>query len=94
MEQSESLRSRIANLVDTLSPKQKRIARFILDDPYFASFASANELGEKNHTTAALLTNTGLRGLFSSARYTPFRVAKLHDNHSAFAKANERKKPA
>jgi DNA-binding MurR/RpiR family transcriptional regulator len=53
MEQSESLRSRIANLVDTLSPKQKRIARFILDDPYFASFASANELGEKNHTTAA-----------------------------------------
>ena len=53
MEQSESLRARIANLVDTLSPKQKRIARFILDDPYFASFASANELGEKNKTTAA-----------------------------------------
>jgi DNA-binding MurR/RpiR family transcriptional regulator len=53
VEQSESLRSRITNLVDTLSPKQKRIARFILDDPYFVSFASANELGEKNKTTAA-----------------------------------------
>jgi DNA-binding MurR/RpiR family transcriptional regulator len=53
VEQSESLRSRIANLVDTLSPKQKKIARFILDDPYFTSFASANELGEKNNTTAA-----------------------------------------
>jgi DNA-binding MurR/RpiR family transcriptional regulator len=53
LEKSESLRSRIANLVDTLSPKQKKIARFILDDPYFTSFASANELGEKNNTTAA-----------------------------------------
>ena len=53
MEQSESLRSRIASLVDTLSPKQKRIARFILDNPYFTSFASANELGKKNNTTAA-----------------------------------------
>ncbi len=53
MEQSESLRSRITNLVDTLSPKQKQIARFILDDQYFTSFASANELGKKNNTTAA-----------------------------------------
>ena len=53
MNQPESLRSRIANLIDNLSPKQKRIAKFILDDPYFTSFASANELGEKNKTTAA-----------------------------------------
>jgi DNA-binding MurR/RpiR family transcriptional regulator len=53
MEQSESLRSRIANLVDTLSPKQKKIARFILDNPDFTSYASASELGEKNNTTAA-----------------------------------------
>jgi DNA-binding MurR/RpiR family transcriptional regulator len=53
MEQSESIKSRINGLVDTLSPKQKQIARFILDDPYFTSFASANELGKKNNTTAA-----------------------------------------
>jgi DNA-binding MurR/RpiR family transcriptional regulator len=53
MEQSESLRSRIANLVDVLSPKQKKIARFILDNPDFTSYASASELGEKNNTTAA-----------------------------------------
>jgi DNA-binding MurR/RpiR family transcriptional regulator len=53
MEKSESLRVRIANLVDTLSPKQKQIARFILDDQYFTPFASANELGKKNNTTAA-----------------------------------------
>lgn len=53
MEQSENLRSRITNLVDTLTPKQKQIARFILDNQYFTSFASANELGKKNNTTAA-----------------------------------------
>jgi DNA-binding MurR/RpiR family transcriptional regulator len=53
MEQSESLRSRIASLAETLSPKQKKIARFILDNPYFTSYASSNELGEKNNTTAA-----------------------------------------
>jgi DNA-binding MurR/RpiR family transcriptional regulator len=53
MEQFQSLRSRITNLVDTLSPKQKRIAKFIMEDPYFTSFASANELGKKNNTTAA-----------------------------------------
>jgi DNA-binding MurR/RpiR family transcriptional regulator len=53
MEQSESIRSRIAHLIDTLSPKQKKIARFILDNQYFTSFASANELGQKNNTTAA-----------------------------------------
>jgi DNA-binding MurR/RpiR family transcriptional regulator len=53
MDQPVSLRSLIASSVDTLSPKQKQIARFILDDPYFTSFASANELGEKNNTTAA-----------------------------------------
>jgi DNA-binding MurR/RpiR family transcriptional regulator len=53
MEQFQSLRSRITDLVDTLSPKQKRIAKFVLEDAYFTSFASANELGKKNNTTAA-----------------------------------------
>ena len=53
MEPSDSLRSRIARLVDTLSSKQKKIARYILDNPYYASYVSANELGEKNNTTAA-----------------------------------------
>jgi DNA-binding MurR/RpiR family transcriptional regulator len=53
MEKSESLRVRIASLVDTLSPKQKKIAKFILDDQYYTPFASAKELGEKNNTTAA-----------------------------------------
>lgn len=49
----DSLRIRITQLVDSLSPKQKKIAKYILDNPYFSSYASANELGEKNDTTAA-----------------------------------------
>jgi DNA-binding MurR/RpiR family transcriptional regulator len=53
MDHPDSLRSRIFSAVGILSQKQKKIARFILDDPYFASFASASELGEKNNTTAA-----------------------------------------
>ena len=53
MEQPDNIRSRIVNRVDTLSPKQKKIARYILDNPYFTSYVSANELGEKNNTTAA-----------------------------------------
>ncbi len=53
MEQSESLRSRINTMVDAMSPKQIRIARFILEDEYFTAFASASELGKKNSTTAA-----------------------------------------
>ncbi len=54
MEQSpDSIRFHITRLVDKLSPKQKKIAKYILDNPYFTSYASANDLGEKNNTTAA-----------------------------------------
>ena len=53
MDQPDSVRSRIANAIDTLSPKQKQIAKFILDNQYFTAFASAHELGSKNNTTAA-----------------------------------------
>lgn len=54
MEQiQDSLRSRISQLVDILSSKQKKIAMYILENPYFTSYASANDLGEKNNTTAA-----------------------------------------
>lgn len=53
MDQSDSLKARIANSLDTLSPRHKRLARFILDNQYFTSFASASQVGEKNSTTAA-----------------------------------------
>jgi DNA-binding MurR/RpiR family transcriptional regulator len=48
-----SLKERITNTLDTLSPKHKNIARFILDNHYFTSFSSASQVGEKNNTTAA-----------------------------------------
>ncbi|MBN1536978.1 MAG: MurR/RpiR family transcriptional regulator [Anaerolineales bacterium] len=53
MDQTDSLKDRIAKSLDTLSPRHKRIARFVLDHPYFTSYASANQVGEKNDTTAA-----------------------------------------
>lgn len=53
MEYSESLKVRIASSLETLSPKHKNIARFVLDNHYFTSFASASQVGEKNNTTAA-----------------------------------------
>lgn len=49
----DSIRFHITRLAETLTPKQKEIAKYILDNPYFTSYASANELGEKNNTTAA-----------------------------------------
>ena len=48
-----SLKERITNTLDTLSPKHKNIARVILDNHYFTSFSSASQVGEKNNTTAA-----------------------------------------
>jgi DNA-binding MurR/RpiR family transcriptional regulator len=53
MDQPDSLKARITNSLETLSLKHKQIARFILDNQYFASFASASQVGEKNGTTAA-----------------------------------------
>ena len=53
MTHSGSLEERIAGALDTLSPTHKRMARFILDNRYFTSFASAHQVGEKNDSSAA-----------------------------------------
>ena len=50
---SGSLAERITSALDSLSPKRKRMARFILDNRYFTSFASASQVAEKNDTSAA-----------------------------------------
>jgi DNA-binding MurR/RpiR family transcriptional regulator len=47
------LEERIASALDSLSPTHKRMARFILDNRYYTSFASANQVGEKNDSSAA-----------------------------------------
>lgn len=47
------LEDRIAAAFDQLSPKQQALARLILDNRYYASFASAAEIGEKVESSAA-----------------------------------------
>jgi len=53
MENPTSLEERIANALETLSPKGKRLARFVLDNRYYVSFVSASQVGEKNEVSAA-----------------------------------------
>jgi len=48
-----SLDERISTHHDNLSRKHKRLARFVLDNKYFMSFASAQQAGEKTDTSAA-----------------------------------------
>lgn len=58
---------RIVASFEDLSPKQRAIARLILDNRYFASFASAAEIGEKVDASAAtvvrLCQELGYEGL-------------------------------
>lgn len=49
----QSLEQRISAAHPDLSRKHKRLARFILDNKYFMSFASASQAGEKTSTSAA-----------------------------------------
>lgn len=62
-----TLEGRILASFETLSPKQRAIARLILDNRYFASFASAAEIGEKVDASAAtvvrLCQELGYEGL-------------------------------
>jgi DNA-binding MurR/RpiR family transcriptional regulator len=53
MDRTGSLEERITGALDSLSPMHKRMARFVLDNRYFTSFASASQIGEKTDTSAA-----------------------------------------
>lgn len=55
MEFSGSVKERITKSLETLSPKHKQIARFILDNHYLTSYASVNQLGEKIGTSTATI---------------------------------------
>jgi DNA-binding MurR/RpiR family transcriptional regulator len=50
---SASFAERVTGALDSLSRTHKRVARYILDNRHFSSFASASQLGEKNNTSAA-----------------------------------------
>jgi DNA-binding MurR/RpiR family transcriptional regulator len=53
MDLSGSVKEQIANSLENLSPKHKQVARFVLENYYFTSFASANQLGERVGTSGA-----------------------------------------
>ena len=53
MEHPGGLGERIASVLETLSPKHKQLAHFVLENRYFVSFVSASQVGEKNGTSAA-----------------------------------------
>ena len=53
MENSQSLEERVGSALETLSPKHKHMARFVLGNRYFMSFVSASQAGKKNGTSAA-----------------------------------------
>jgi DNA-binding MurR/RpiR family transcriptional regulator len=48
-----SLEERISTVVNRLSPKQKSLARFVLDNKYFMSFAPAQQAALKTNTSPA-----------------------------------------
>lgn len=75
MTSNSDLQSRISANFETLSPKQQTLARLILDNRYFASFASAAEIGEKVDASAATVVRfcqavgyEGLPGLQEAIR--------------------------
>ena len=53
MDHSGSLERRITSSLDGFSRKQRRLARFILDNRYFVSFASAGDVGDRVGISAA-----------------------------------------
>lgn len=48
-----NLEERVTSALDALSPMHKRMARFVLDNRYYTSFASASQVAERNATSAA-----------------------------------------
>lgn len=50
---SQKIDERITELHSQLSPKHKRLARFILNNKYYMSFASAHQAGERTGTSTA-----------------------------------------
>lgn len=53
MDQIDGLEARITAALDRFSPKQRQLARFMLDNRYLVSFASAGQVGEKIGASAA-----------------------------------------
>lgn len=53
MAASETVKDKILSLFDTLSPKQRQLARFFVDNEDIVAFASANDIAERAGASAA-----------------------------------------
>ncbi len=53
MTEASTVREKILVVFETLSPKQRQLARFFLDNEDIVAFASANDFGERVGTSAA-----------------------------------------
>jgi DNA-binding MurR/RpiR family transcriptional regulator len=94
MSAAADLEGRIAAAFDQLSPKQQTLARLILDNRYFASFASAAEIGEKVEASAATVVRLcqalGYPGVAGLAGGDSRRVAQLPDGGGAARATDDR----
>jgi DNA-binding MurR/RpiR family transcriptional regulator len=61
MDQMGNLEARINESLPGLSPKQKQLAHFMLDNKYLVSFASASQVGERVHVSAATVVRFAQR---------------------------------
>ncbi len=75
MNNNKNLEERITSIHQDLSPKHKTLARFMLDNQIFVSFASADQVGKKTGTSAATVVRfaqtlgyTGFSALQASLR--------------------------
>jgi DNA-binding MurR/RpiR family transcriptional regulator len=51
--QEITFEERVKHHIDSLSPKHKRLAKFVLDNPYYISFAPASKAARKTGTSSA-----------------------------------------
>lgn len=69
----EDLGTRIRSLLSTLTPKRRRLAALVLDEPEFVALASAQQLGERAGTDPATIVRFSRQIGFSG--YTELRDA-------------------
>jgi DNA-binding MurR/RpiR family transcriptional regulator len=61
MDYADSLEKRVTASLNRFSAKQKQLARFVLDNKYFVSFASAGQVGESVGASAATVVRFAQR---------------------------------
>src|SRR5215813_13302533 len=84
---SSDLETRILGILDQLTPKQRRLARFILDHQIYIAFASAQEVGRDAEVDAATVVRFSKR--LGYAGFADLRAA-VRISMPAFLTATEK----